>query len=266
MKNTFFIILFFLLMPLYLSACTMEPSLWDTLEIVDGESDPGVFALTDALYQLHKKMFDDLSACGIPVLPITVVAAFQGDDQAVMSDTALKSLEHAMQIAWQDATLLSASELVKSPEDFIALEKAGKKVGDRSYSAMIKVAGARSASINQIDLNFWLYQLYRCVLREEIRVFIRIADSSGTALFIDEITVSPTVIVDPMISPVGGFIIRFEKNTARPLLVDFGPLVDGGEHVIRLNDAYRQPSSVPPMPEFSRPRSSAVGTDSSILE
>ena len=236
-----------------LPACVMEPSVWQTVETVDTRDDPGVFALSDALYQLRKKISVELSACNMPELPIHFVGAFYGDTPAVMSSSTLQILTQSVELTWNNARILPHEELVSSPDDYSALQKAAEKVGENAYSALIHVSSAQSSAINQIDLNFWLYQLYRCVMREELKVFIRITDSSGTAIFIDEITVSPTVIVDPIISPVGGYIIRFEKNTASPLLADFGPLSEGSEHQLRLNDAFRQPSQTPPLSEFVLP-------------
>lgn len=253
------ILLLFLIIASQLAACTMEPSLWNTIASGDSEDMPGVFALSDALYQLREKLNGELAACRMPVLPLTFVGAYQGEAAAaVSSDTAL-ILEEALQIIWQDARILPHEQLVRSPEDFAALHDAARAVGSSSYNATIHISEVRSGFVHQIDLNFWLYQLYRCVLREEVRVFLRVADSEGTAIFVDEITVSPTIIIDPMISPVGGYIIRFEKNTASPLMVDFGPLIEGGEHHLRLNDAYRQPSPIPPLSEFTQPASAGLG-------
>jgi len=253
MKKLIMIILSLLLSgAVSLFACTMEPSIWQTVESVDSENDPGVFALSDALYQLRKKLTKELSACNMPVRPLIFVGIFDGDPPAVISSAARQIFEQATEIVWSDARILPPSELIKSPQDYVALQKAAEAVGKESYTALLHISGARSSSISQIDLNFWLYQLYRCVLREEIKVLLRVADSEGTAIFIDEITVSPTIIVDPMISPVGGYIIRLEKNTASPLLVDFGPVEDGGEHILRFNDAFRQPTPTPPMSELQQ--------------
>ncbi|KAF1080891.1 MAG: hypothetical protein GQF41_2705 [Candidatus Rifleibacterium amylolyticum] len=250
MRSFFIILLSILLSANPLFACTMEPSVWRTVETQDFAGAPGVFALSDAMYQLREKFHTELSACNLPVLPLTFVGAFDGDEQNIMASPTRAVLEQSVELIWRDAAILPEAELVRSAQDVDALMKAAEKAGKKSYTAMIIVSGARSSYINQIDLNFWLYQLYRCVLREELKVFLRVADAEGTAIFIDEITVSPTIIVDPIISPVGGYIIRFEKNTACPLLLDFGPLVEGGEHVLRQNDAFRQPSPTPPLPEF----------------
>ncbi|PKL49919.1 MAG: hypothetical protein CVV42_04475 [Candidatus Riflebacteria bacterium HGW-Riflebacteria-2] len=253
MKHLIIIILSLMLSgAVSLSACTMEPSIWQTVEAIDSEDDPGVFALSDALYQLREKLTKELSACNMPVQPLTFVGIFYGDTPTEMSSSTRQILEQATEIVWNDARILPPAELVRSPQDFVALQKAAEAAGKESYTALLQISGARSSSISQIDLNFWLYQLYRCVLREEIKVLLRVADSEGTAIFIDEIAVSPTIIVDPMLSPVGGYIIRLEKNTASPLMVDFGPLEDGGEHVLRFNDAFRQPSPTPPMKEFQQ--------------
>jgi hypothetical protein len=251
MKKLLIVILSLMLqLAVSLSACTMEPSIWQTVEAVDSEDDPGVFALSDALYQLRNKLTKELSASNVPVQPLTFVGVFYGDTPAVMSSSTRQILEQASEIVWSDARILPPAELVTSPQDFVALQKAAEAAGKGYYTALLQISGARSSYISQIDLNFWLYQLYRCVLREEIKVLLRVADSEGTAIFIDEITVSPTIIVDPLVSPVGGYIIRIEKNTASPLMVDFGPIEEGAEHVLRFNDAFRQPSPTPPMQEF----------------
>ncbi len=248
----------FLFIVSQLAACTMEPAFWSTVNKGDSEDIPGVFALSDALYQLRRKLVGELSACNMPELPLTFVGAYNGESPAAISSDTRQILESAVEIVWNDASILPQEQLVQSPEDFVALQAAAEKIGRNSYSATIHISGARSGFVNQIDLNFWLYQMYRCVLQEEVRVLLRVADAEGTAIFIDEITVSPTIIVDPIISPIGGYIIRLEKNTASPLMVDFGPLTEGGEHQLRQNDAFRQPSLVPPLAEFSQPASASL--------
>lgn len=248
-----FLVLLLLVFSVQLHACTMEPSVWQTVDTADGETGPGVFALSDALYQLRGKFLSELAACQLPDLPVIFVGAFYGNKPAVMSARDLQILEQSIELIWKNTSLLPASELLPALEDYSALQVASTKAGPKFYTALIHISAARSSAISQIDLNFWLYQLYRCVLREELKVLLRIADSTGTAVFIDEISVSPTVIVDPVISPLGGYIIRFEKNTATPLMVDFGPLSEGGEHVLRFNDAFHQPFPTPPLPEFNPP-------------
>ena len=206
--KTLLLSIFTLLLACQLNACVMEPCLWQTVEVVDSAGDPGVLALSDALFQLRKKFAAEMAACKLPERPITFVGAYL--EETPMSSATLRILEQSAELVWNDATILPASQMVSSPQDYEALQKASEKAGKDGYSATIHVSGAQSTAINQIDANFWLYQLYRCVMREELKAFIRIADSAGTALFVDEITVSPTVMVDPLISPVGGYIIRFE--------------------------------------------------------
>lgn len=263
-KSVFLIFLLVQLLTVQVSACTMEPSLWNTIETSDQENGPGGFALSDALFQLREKLVRELSACGLPVLPLTFVGAFSGKDARPMSPSDLEILEQSVKMIFADASILPAAELLDSPEDFAALQKASDKAGKKTYTALVQVSDARSSFISQIDSNFWLYHLYRCVLREEIKIFLRVADASGAAIFIDEITVSPTIIIDPLVSPVGGYIVRFEKNSASPLMLDFGPLSDGGEHVLRVNDAFRQPTPTPPLPEFSRPAALPGGDNTKV--
>lgn len=226
----------------------MEPSVWKQIESVDQGGDIGIYAMTDALLQFKDKFEREMAACKLPSGPITVIAAFKGENPSAIDADFHDSLSTALKVVWPDAKLLMPASMPGSLNEFTAIASIAANLAD-GYAVSFHFKGIRSTSINLADQNFKLFQLYRLVIREEASMFVRVTDRHGVALFLDEFTVSPTILVDALISPLGGFIIRLEKNSVRPLVVDFGPVSDGGEHVIRFNDAFHQPSIVPPLPE-----------------
>lgn len=228
------------------SACSMEPSDWKQIETVDQEGDTGVYAITDALIQFKDKFEREMKACGMPLAPITCTAVFMADGASSVSKDFHNSLSMAMEVVWPDATLLALASMPASLDKCAEIAATGANLA-QGYSINLSFKDIRSSAITLNDHNFKLYQLYRLVMREEANMFVRVTDQQGTALFLDEFTVSPTILADVIISPLGGLVIRLEKNSTRPLVVDFGPVTADGDHVMRFNDAFHQPSVVPPV-------------------
>lgn len=243
------IALIFILKIGQLCACTMEPNMWKRIDSVDFPGNPGIYALTEALYQIKEKFNKEMQACNLATGPLTFTGAWYGFPAKTVGSSNYSDLQNAINVVWKDAKLINLAEMVPEENDITIQNSVAAKLSS-GYAITIKVTEAKSTAINLIDLNFHCYNLFRLVLRDELRLFVRITDRSGTAVFLDDITVSPTLIVDPLISPLGGFFIRVEKNTSRPLSLDFGPLSNGGDHVLRINDSFYQPSATPPLPEF----------------
>ena len=124
-------------------------------------------------------------------------------------------------------------------------------VGENNkYSVILVLSDSKTTLINMVDMNPQVYELLRFVVRDELKVFARASDSSGSAIFLDEFDVSPTLIVDPLLSPIGGFFIKFEKNTTYPIHIDFGTIGDDTEHVLRVNTGFHRPVGTPMFSEF----------------
>ncbi|MDD3148924.1 MAG: hypothetical protein PHD82_16645 [Candidatus Riflebacteria bacterium] len=247
----FFCILTILLFTLQLHtglACTMEPSVWKQIEAVDKAEETVIYALTDSLLQFKDKFEREMKACNMASGPLTFTAVFVGSEPATIDTDFHDSLRIAINVIWPDAILLMPASMPASLDDYVAIASLAESLPE-GYAVSLHFKKTGSSIINLADHNFKLYQLYRLVIREEASMFARVTDRHAAAVFLDEFMVSPTIIADALISPLGGFIIRLEKNSARPLVVDFGPVSDGGEHVLRFNDAFRQPTIVPPLPE-----------------
>lgn len=242
MRKLVKVILLFMLLPVLqpLIACTMEPSIWKQIEKTGGPGDAGVYALADALLQFRDKFEKEMRNCGLATGPIRIFRAVRADS-VPLSQGDYDNLLAALDVVWSDASSEAFAQL-QLPESELTggLASAG-------YRLQLEISASGHDAIILNDLNFKLYQLYRMVLREEVRILTRVSDATGNPVFIDEFAVSPTILVDPIISPLGGYLIRLEKNSSRPLVMDFGPVTDGGEHVLRFNDAFHQPSAVPPV-------------------
>ena len=242
MRKLVKVILLFMLLPVLqpLIACTMAPSIWKQIEKTGGPGDAGVYALADALLQFRDKFEKEMRNCGLATGPIRIFRAVRADS-VPLSQGDYDNLLAALDIVWSDASSEAFSQL-QLPESELTggLASAG-------YRLQLEISASGHDTIVLNDLNFKLYQLYRMVLREEVRILTRVSDAAGNPVFIDEFAVSPTILVDPIISPLGGYLIRLEKNSSRPLVMDFGPVTDGGEHVLRFNDAFHQPFAVPPV-------------------
>ena len=101
-----------------------------------------------------------------------------------------------------------------------------------------------------IDLNMQVWALLRFIVRDETSVYVRVSDSSDNILFLDEFKVSPTIVIEPLISPIGGYFETVEKNNSMPIHVDWGSVGDSKEHVLRVNTSFYAPSDIPPLEVF----------------
>lgn len=232
------------------SACKMEPSVWQRISQVDEPADPGMIAMTDALFQMREKFEREMRAANLASGPMTIIGAWYGSNHESADEERFENLRHAAESVWKDVRCIDLEKMIKSHEDLAEMTKRSVEVG-HGYSVTVHFAESRFAAINLIDLNLRYICFLRLVYREETRLFARVLDAGGNTVFVDEFHVSPTFSIDPMITAVGGFVLRYDKNSAWPLMVDFGSeTASGGEHVMRVNDAYHQPQETPPMPEF----------------
>ncbi len=226
--------------------------MWSEIENIDQMGFPGIYGLSDAFLQIRTRFERAMKIAGLPGGPLTIVGAWHQKNLAPLKKEEVEDLDYAFQLVFAGANTLPYEKLVKDSSDIESLVEVAKKL-PAGYAVSLQIADGKSSCINLIDQNLRFICLLRFVLREELRLFIRIADREGNAVFLDELYVSPTFIIDPMISALGGFVIRFDKNSAQPQLVDFGSLSEGGEHVMRINDAFHQPFVTPPLSEFVPP-------------
>jgi hypothetical protein len=236
MKTHILFCLIFLLTGSCLDACTMTPSVWRVIEEKEISQTPTTYGLVEAFYQIKRKLEKELIVLGLPIKPINFMEIVgQGGE---LSLEARSAFAEAADVIWKDALILPSANL-SAPIDNASI-----------YRARVNVLQSKSTKINMIDLNPQVFELLRFVVRDELRLHVSIMDEEDLPVLVDEIEVSPTIVIDPLLSPIGGYLIRIEKNNMNSTVIDFGSVEEGGEHIVRTNYTYNAPEKVPPMQEF----------------
>jgi hypothetical protein len=242
-------LLLFLCCSAILSACSMEPSIWQTIENTRADNEHLVLAISDAFCQIREKFEREVIAQNLATSPLVIVGIWDENTASRVDKKTIAAVESAVETSWPGLSLAAENDMVEKMDDMAKLASAAARLVD-GYAVSIKLKDGCRSLINLVDQNPRSFLLLRLVIREEMSVFVRITDHNGITVFLEELEVSPTYSIDPLLSPLGGFVIRFDKNSARPLLVDFGSVNDGNGHVMRINDSYHQPHATPPLPEF----------------
>jgi hypothetical protein len=228
-------------------ACVMVPSVWKTIDTSTEElRSPSVFSLTEAFMQFKKKFFKEMKVCDIRIKPFRVRGIFSGIEGESISKESYSSIKEALYNIFNDANILDFEELPNITD----IHSQQTKDSDAYFFLDLYVLDSKRTSIHMIDLNMQIWTLLRFVVRDETSVYVRVSDSSDNLLFVDEFDVSPTIVVDPLITPIGGFFETVEKNNSMPIHVDWGSVGDSKEHVLRVNTSFYAPSDIPPLDIF----------------
>lgn len=244
-------------------ACVMVPSVWKTIDSSTDElQSPTVYAMTEAFMQIKKKFSKEMKACRIPVKPFAVRSLFLGKDVETINKESYLSIKEALGMVFNDALISDFDKLPKATE----IQSEQTASSDDYYYLDLYVSDFKRTSIHMIDLNLQIWALLRFVVRDETSVYVRVSDSKENLLFLDEFAVTPTIVVEPLISPIGGFFETVEKNNSMPIHVDWGSVGDSKEHVLRVNTSFYAPSDIPPLDIFKSDLVKALEKEESDTE
>lgn len=225
----------------------MVPSVWKTIESSTEElQSPTIYALTEAFMQFKKKFVTEMKVCKIPVKAFKVRGLFSGKEGETVNKETYSSIKEALELIFNDIKIPDFNKLSKET-DFFSQQT---KNSNEQYLLDFYVYNSKRTNISMIDLNMQIWALFHFVVRDETSVYVRVSDSNDNILFVDEFEVSPTIVIDPLITPIGGFLETVEKNNSNPIHVDWGTVGDGKEHVLRVNNSYYAPSDIPPLEVF----------------
>ena len=208
--------------------CVMVPSVWKNIESTTEElNSPTVYAMTEVLMQLRKKIATEMKACKIPCKAFAIRGLFAGKDGEIANKETYLKIKEALEIAFKDVLIPDYDKLPKETD--ISSEQI--QASDEYYYLDLYISDSKSTCINMIDLNMQIWALLRLVLRDETTVYVRASDSSNNPFFIDEFEVSPTIVIEPLLTPLGGFFKTVERNNSMPLHIDWGSVGDSKESV-----------------------------------
>lgn len=242
----YLLIIFVLICSNIAYSCTMADSYWQELDTKTIASKPRAYALSDALYILRNKCEKEMLACNLATGPIFITGVFYNGVSAKNDNELYEEAKLAAEIIWPNVVIASSSEMPNGPEDYEQIDLLAKKYS-QGFTVTLNCENAKETIMNFIDINPQFYEYLKFVYREELKVNIRVADSSCIPIYLDEINVSPTVIIQPYLSPIGGYIYIFEKNNTISLQVSFGTFGnEGEEHHMILTYGMNQETKLPP--------------------
>ena len=225
----------------------MVPSVWKTIDSsTENLQSPTVYALTEAFMQLKKKFAKEMKVCRIPIKPFKVRGLFSGKEGESVTQESYSSIKEALKMIFTDVTIPDFDKIFKETD----IASQPTKDSNEYYFLDLYVSDSKRTSVYMIDLNLQVWALLRFIIRDETSVYVRVSDSSDNILFIDEFNVSPTIVIEPIISPIGGYLETVEKNNSMPIHIDWGSVGDNQEHVLRINTNFYAPSDIPPLDVF----------------
>ena len=228
-------------------ACVMVPSVWKTIDSsTENLQSPTVFALSEAFIQFKKKFAKEMKVCRIPIKPFKVRGLFSGKESEVINKETYASIKEALEMIFNEAEIPEFANLPKETD----ISSQQIQNSDEYYFLDLYVSDSKRTSIHMIDLNMQVWALLRFIVRDETSVYVRVSDGSDNILFIDEFNVSPTIAIEPLITPIGGYLETVEKNNSTPIHIDWGSIGDSKEHVLRVNTSFYAPSDIPPLEVF----------------
>ena len=224
----------------------MIPSVWKNINTTTNKNiNPTVFALTEAFMQIKNKYEREMKASKISIKPVVIRSLFNASDSSIISNEDYSNIKIAAEIVFNKCEIISYTSL----PDENNLNNINYDFSNK-YKMDLYFSDAKQTNIEMIDINPHIWALLRFIIRDEIKVFVRITGDDDLPLFIDEFEVSPTIVIDPLITPFGGFLETVEKNNSMPIHIDWGSEGDSNEHVLRVNTSYYAPSDIPPLDVF----------------
>ena len=258
----FFIIAFSLSITNRLIACTMVPSVWKTINsVTDDKQPPTVYALTEVFMELVYKLDREMRASKIPVKPFVIRSIINEKDNNKVSKEIYDLIKEASEMVLKSSEILAYEKLLVNGDEKLDYDFTNK------YKVDLIISDYKTTNIEMIDINPQVWALLQFVKRDEAKVIVRISDGKDDSpLFLDEFEVSPTIIIQPLLSPVGGYIIKVEKNNFKSIVVDWGTVGDGTEHILRINTQYYPPYKTPPLNLFKSDSTDEINNDQDNAE
>lgn len=225
----------------------MIPSVWKTIKSTTVENQsPTIYALTEAFMQIKNKFEREMRASKLPVKPFVFRSLINASDSSIVSEEDYLLIKKATEIVFNSSEIIPYNDLKEYGE-----ENNIKYDFTNKFKVNLYLSDTKQTNISMIDLNLQIWALLRLILRDEVKVFVRISEGEDDIpLFIDEFEVSPTIIIDPLITPIGGYLETVETNNSMPIHIDWGTVGDEKEHVLRVNTSFYARSDTPPLEVF----------------
>jgi hypothetical protein len=250
--------------PVSASACFNLPHEWKEITRATVSPAGAMYALQDALSQLHQKFLAQLDLPASMPVSLAITSVTWPTDDPDDADTRRHRLQRSLPLAWHlsEGTAGGAPPVVHGgrrarnrPDGeaiFGPVVHGGRRARNRpdgeaifgpvaSWTGELEISQYSADQTHFLDLIFFSWIITRHIYREKAVVRLRIFDPQGGVEFVDEIAVSPTIIIDHLFAPIGQFTGHLEKHDSRPNIVDFGELFKNWKTDIRGDGAGKVP-------------------------
>jgi len=225
-------------------ACDLLPHEWVIAAKKGSVSSLVSYALADGMFQCRRQLETEFSNTGKAPGKILFAGCFDGRIAPITAGPERSALEEAIETAWPASQAGFLWQPGLSLDDHEGLVRAARSV-QASYTAFIQVKDPETEEIDLVDGVFFLWACVRLVLKEKAKIFVKILDQQGQTVFLDEFEVSPTVLSEVIMTPLGCFLQRMEKRNSRPVAMFFES-VEPGVHGLFLQDQFAPESGIPP--------------------
>ncbi len=183
----------------------------------------GSYGLGEACLQFRNELVSRLASDGIRADGIMLAGVSWGDTPTPASEQQIERVFGALEQTWPASSVARIPGRMIEDDDYAGLASAAE-VASSPLILTIHVSKYNGDRINLLDFIFFDLAIIRTVLRENVTATFRVLDRSGRFVYLNRLSVSPTIVFDVMFRPNISLLSYFEKHDSRPQLLDYGEL------------------------------------------
>jgi len=220
------IILLFILLsqPLRADACLNFLHEWIPFASgTDDVSTVGEHGLAEACFQFRKELSGVLASSSLSSAAVTLAGVTWGESEAIASEAQIARVLGALEQTWPASAVYRIEGAMFGGNESSSPASTAQRVKTPLFLT-VNVSNYTADHINLLDFIFFDISIIRTVLREKVTATFRVFDSSGKLVYLNRLSVSPTIVFDVMFRPTVSLLSYFEKHDSRPWLLDYGEI------------------------------------------
>lgn len=186
-------------------------------------STQGGYGLGEACLQFRKELVSRLASDSVRPDGIMLAGVSWGESPKPATELQIERVWNALERTWPASSVARIPGKMLLEDDYDGLASAAETASS-PLSLTVHVAKYDGDTINLLDFIFFDLAIVRTVIRENVTATFRVLDRSGRLVYLNRLSVSPTIVFDVMFRPNISLLSYFEKHDSRPQLLDYGEL------------------------------------------
>jgi len=183
----------------------------------------GEHGLTEACFQFRKELNGILASSSVSSAAVTLACVTWGESESAASKAQIARVQSALEQTWPASAVCRIEGAMFDGNESPSPASQARRVKTPLFLT-VHVSNYSADHINLLDFIFFDIAIIRTVLREKVTATFHVYDSSGKLVYLNRLSVSPTIVFDVMFRPTISLLSYFEKHDSRPLLLDYGEL------------------------------------------